>query len=508
MPVVRDYTALLSGRSLSGEEVRKTPAVITYSFDTKAQPYLDDYDFSSQAIGSWKPFSNTEQQTAIEAMRQISAVSGVKFIEVAAGTGDIRFGKLNFNYTDEANAAAFAYYPSRVLTKTFTYDAPIASDVFVNTSQTAGLHLLLHEIGHAIGLKHPFDGSNNRPTLADDLDDTSHTVMSYTGSWGSKLGHLDVDALRHIYGGSKSPEGTLESYSYKSGVVSQTWGSDSNYIAGTAKKDSIKAGGGNDIVSGFDGNDRLAGGSGNDKLFGGAGDDTLDPGSGNDFIFGGSQEWEVNQGTDTIDYGTSTKSVRVRLEGEEVSGKIVHATGSSIGTDRIYSVENVRGGSGADNIAGDAAKNVLYGNDGEDKLYGRDGADTLYGGSQRDSLYGEAGNDKLYGEGSGDVLNGGDGNDRLDGGTGSDKLTGGAGEDLFVYAVNYAKDKVLDFVDDMDTLRLNDNLWSGAKSVSEVIKSFADLVDGDAVFDFGDGDILTIADVDSLSSLKNDILIV
>jgi hypothetical protein len=36
----------------------------------------------------------------------------------------------------------------------------------------------VHEIGHALGFKHPFEGE---PVLAIDLDSKSNTVMSYIG---------------------------------------------------------------------------------------------------------------------------------------------------------------------------------------------------------------------------------------------------------------------------------------------------------------------------------------
>ncbi len=77
---------------------------------------------------------------------------------------------------------------------------------------------LIHEIGHALGLKHPHDGS---PNLAPELDNTTNTVMSYnfTGSAARSLMSLDIAALQSIYGATKY-NNTNDNYQF-SGRIDQ-----------------------------------------------------------------------------------------------------------------------------------------------------------------------------------------------------------------------------------------------------------------------------------------------
>src|SRR4028119_2332622 len=73
------------------------------------------------------------------------------------------------------------------------------------------LYFLLHEIGHALGLKHPFHKmDHNKELLRSDLDHVTNTVMSYTGADPTMqsvgLGSLDIEAIRALYG-SPSQDG-------------------------------------------------------------------------------------------------------------------------------------------------------------------------------------------------------------------------------------------------------------------------------------------------------------
>ena len=218
------------------------------------------------------------------------------------------------------------------------------------------------------------------------------------------------------------------------------------------------------------GDDRVTGTESDDRISGNAGRDVLIGNGGNDRLFG------------------------------------------NIGQDRLL------GGKGSDRLVGGDGNDRLFGNRGKDLLEGGKGGDRLVGGDGNDRLSGNKGNDFLDGGKGDDRLDGGNGNDRLlgklgkdflDGGKGADKLFGGGGNDVFVFRDGYGRDRIADFADDVDTLRLDDSLWTGTRGVAQVIADFADVVGDDVVFDFG-GDILTLKGFGAIgpNALMDDITII
>lgn len=197
---------------------------------------------------------------------------------------------------------------------------------------------------------------------------------------------------------------------------------------------------------------------------------------------------DSNGGIDWLNFAAVTANLNVNM----VAGGAVKFNGTQLakiasGTSHF---ENLYAGDGNDRIAGNGLKNVIYGARGNDVLIGAGGDDSLNGGS---------GSDRLFG---------GTGRDRLTGGSGSDELTGGTGADSFVFAKGSATDTVLDFKNDFDTLRLDHALWSGTKTVSQVLSHYAHIERGvGVVLDFGHGNYIVLEDFTSKTALANDIVI-
>jgi len=428
MATVRDFTALLPGASYSwaGNGVAGRSAFVTYSFDQAPSPdAMEQYD--SAVTDGFRPLTATDERLARQALAQWQKASGLVFIEVAPGEGDIRFGRYDFNQIAGREwAAGFAWYPSIALPADGYggYKSGLGGDVFINTRYTADLDLYLHEIGHAIGLKHPFDGN---PILSSDLDDKSHTVMSYSGFRATTLGHLDVDAVQVLYG--KTDASHLVSWQWKTAAeqLVQIDGNDSDTLLGVAADDLIEAAGGHDTVVGFEGNDTLQGGEGNDSLHGDIGNDRLIGGSGDDRLYGaeGRDRLDGGDGNDSAFGGSGLDT----LYGGAGADSLVDYSGAArfnggAGTDRIV------GGNGADRAFGGAGSDAAYGGRGDDSLYGGGGDDYLVGGSGRDRAYGGNDVDTLSGGSGADWLYGDRGDDNLSGWLGNDRLVGGSGADV------------------------------------------------------------------------------
>jgi len=106
-----------------------------------------------------------------------------------------------------------------------------------------------------------------------------------------------------------------------------------------------------------------------------------------------------------------------------------------------------------------------------------------------------------------DDLSGGSGADTLNGGRGNDTLTGGGGLDSFVFKANGGRNIITDFVNDIDTLSLDQTLWGGGLTIGEVIAAYALEYGGNTVFDFG-GNVLVLEGFVSSGLLSNDIVLI
>lgn len=298
------------------------------------------------------------------------------------------------------NLAGFAFFPSPY---------PEAGDIYL-TNQTVrevaerdfGWHVLLHEIGHALGLVHPHE-DDAYGTLPAHLDSVELTLMSYrsypNGSiyegldyepfgYASTYMTVDIAALQHIYGAN---------YGHNNGNTRYAFDATERTILKT-----IWDGGGIDTYTFLNYRNDLH----------------IDLAPGGKSVTG--QEPQVN-----------------RL-GETLDGDAPIFASASIHNARLYqgdwrsAIENAIGGYGNDTIDGNRLANNLSGRNGHDQLVGHEGNDSLIGGAGNDRLFGGHGRDRLLGQGDNDRLSGGDGGDHLDGGDGSDRILGEGGNDLLI----------------------------------------------------------------------------
>lgn len=259
-------------------------------------------------------------------------------------------------------------------------------------------------------------------------------------------------------------------------------------LFGEAGNDTLRGGAGNDLVSGGDGDDVLFGNGGNDRLFGDAGNDILRGAGGDDSLWGG-------EGNDSLYGGAGRDVIRGgagadRIWGGGDSDTLLGGAGDDV----------LRGGTGNDLVRGQVGNDLLFGNAGHDRLFGNAGTDTLFGGDGNDTLHGGAGDDRLLG---------GAGSDRMIGGRGADTLLGGGGADTFVFRDRDESLLIEDFrFAEGDMLELDTDLWGGGMNIAEMLAEHARVVDGNTILDFGDGDVITLSDLDNLARLQDHIVFV
>lgn len=145
--------------------------------------------------------TSTQESAVVQALAAITSVTGVHFAETTdTNKANIYFGEADLG----SNIAGVTYMPMYI-------DGKLTSEVFIDnreyhtmnpTSDTEWYEVLLHEVGHAMDLKHPFEGWITLPTS---LDNTENTLMSYTSaptstSWYSHYQEYDILALQYLYG--------------------------------------------------------------------------------------------------------------------------------------------------------------------------------------------------------------------------------------------------------------------------------------------------------------------
>ncbi|MGQ9365837.1 matrixin family metalloprotease [Azospirillum sp. A39] len=337
---------------LSGDDTRWNadgpfgmPVTVTYSFMDAVPSY-----YAAGDIAAFEPFNAAMEEAARSALARYAAIADIVFVEVpdSGDGGQIRFGAAQL----DGGTAGYAYFPSA---------SPFGGDVWLdvddNAAPTEGSYAyltVLHEVGHALGLKHPGNygpGTGDPPYLSAADDNTDQTVMSYhsgTVAYPSTLGPLDVQAIEYLYGPKTAKTiGNLQA------------GSDAaESLTGTSANNSLLGRGGDDVLTGGAGNDGALGGTGSDWLQGDGGSDTLYGNQDRDTLLGGDA-------ADTLFGG----------QGEDWAD----------------------GGAGSDVVYGNLANDLLVGGDGWDTLFGGQGDDVLYGGDAVDALFGNLGNDTLEG---------------------------------------------------------------------------------------------------------------
>ncbi|OAP39871.1 protease [Sinorhizobium glycinis] len=386
---------------------------ITYAFPGSSS----SYSYSGEKDNGFAQISSAQMNAARFAMEEkygsaandgfsVEGFTNARFDETSSTTSaTIRFAQSTLPET------AWAYLPdSGAWGGDIWFGTEYAGTVNDYRKPVAGnyaWHTLLHELGHALGLKHGHESETNNgvtykplPTQYDSIEYSIMTYRGYVGGYGYDYEQYgapqtfmmaDIAALQEMYGAD---------FSTNSGNTVYKWTPSS----------------GATLVNGSAG---------------------ISPGANRIF----ATIWDGG-GEDTYDLSAYTTGLKVDLRPGKAStfsaDQLAYLGGgpnNGFAAGNIFNallyhgktgslIENVNGGSAGDTITGNQAANKLWGNGGNDTLWGDVGNDWLYGGAGADKVNGGGGSDSLYSH---------SGNDALFGSTGADKLTGGTGADTFVF---------------------------------------------------------------------------
>lgn len=358
---------------------------ISFGFTTKKSDYGMDYSESPR--GNFAEVSDQFKGTVRKILKEISRVINLDFVEDTddPGAAVIRFGQCEI-------ARPHAYRP---------WDDGCAGDIWFPMAQkylapeiaSYAYFAILHEICHALGLKHPH-APHPYGRMPAEWDCLESTVMSYSsypgagafycgdGAFPQSLMPYDFLALQTLYGARTDPTGSDDVYSW-------------------------------DPATG----ERFLNGLGRGQPQGGRVFETVVDGGG----------W------DTYDFSAHTEDLSINLLPGAASKLALSLT------PRLGSGSLARGNvSNALLPQGDARFLIeaAIGGSGNDQICGNHGANYLRGGE---------GNDSINGCDDDDMLEGGAGDDVLGGGRGDDCLVGGTGRNLFYIAPGDGHDVIVDF---------------------------------------------------------------
>lgn len=452
---------------------------LTYSFGlVGASVYRNGY--ATPDPGSVWTLSGTAKAAIRQAIGVWTAVANITCTEIsdtASSCGDLRFGGSN------APSVAYTIMPGAEL--------PEGGDVWFGSSfadpslsWAGGSYAYLtamHEVGHALGLKHTHEDAGDAfPSAPTAIDSQLYSVMSYKsfagasatmGYWQNRFATTpmvdDIRAIQYLYGANMTTNAGDTVYSWQPGqaIFETIWdgggndtiswsnqtsdaridlrpGSYSNLgpawtagifleprtlgIAYNCWIENAIGGAGNDVLIGNERDNLLSGGAGNDTLTGGGGNDTLDGGGGIDTAVFENPPGSysilhtgANEVTVTGPRGTATLRGIERLSFGDMTLALSPDAKTGTVADTFYAVANRSSG-----------KSLLQ----EASAYSGPLPSLQWqwiGGNDGEVIASGSGNDFINSLGGDDAIDGGAGDDVLDGGTGSNFLTGGAGHDTF-----------------------------------------------------------------------------
>ena len=369
-------------------------ATLTYSFYDGDVAYASPYNGSNPTPGNPSSAAShgaTNEATLSAAFDAWDATVDFEFAEVEEDAGEV--GEFRVAFTDQSSgAAAFAYAPGNYAVNGDIWFEPEDIDITGNDFSIDGVgsggfnyFAALHEIGHAVGLSHPFDAGDDQSNGDDSLplskDSMRNTVMTYV--------QLDKNfVMQFDGGGSSAPSYRIYASTpmlYDVEIMEQFYGADdddtttNNTYSFAASPETLQT-----IVD--------AGGTDTIDASLQTRENVIDLNAGAFSSIGiYSEADQVSDWATTL--GVSTAAVQSYVDSLDASASAANSYYSAYSRTALYTgeynvgiahnavIENATGGSANDTITGNASDNVIDGGAGDDLIEGNGGDDTIDGGA-------------------------------------------------------------------------------------------------------------------------------